>query len=203
MYSWPSKGKLSRRAYRYDETNIDWTVPHLRLFLLELAQHSGAEHINLVAHSMGNKILGNAIAGLAEKVKEMQKPTFNHAVLTAPDIDADVFRNELVPAFKKMSARVTLYASSADKALQFSKRMHGHYRRAGDSNPEIVVSDGMDSVDVSNVDTYFFSVGHCYFGDNRTIISDLFLLFRDGSPPDLRNLLPQPVGSPRWWLFRP
>lgn len=65
------------------------------------------------------------------------------------------------------------------------------------------MADGIDSVDVSQIDTYFFSVGHSYFGDNRTIISDLFLLFRDDSPPAQRNLLPQPSTAPKWWVFRP
>jgi len=204
FYSWPSQGGISVNGYRYDETNVDWTVPHLKAFLLEVAQNSGAKHINLVAHSMGNKILGNAIAQIAAEMQERpQPPTFNQVVLTAPDIDADVFKDTLVPAIKKISERVTLYASSSDDALKFSKRMHGQYRRAGDNTPDILVSTQIDSIDVSAVDTYFFSLGHSYFGDNRSVISDLFLLFRDGSPPDKRNLIPRPHGSLQSWLFRP
>jgi len=203
MYSWPSQGRISLGGYRYDETNIDWTIPHLRSFLLDLAGRSGADHINLIAHSMGNRILANAIVRLSAQVQQLGKPTFNHMVLTAPDIDAQVFKDDLIPEMKKVSKRVTLYASSEDKALAFSKRIHGDYPRAGDTRPEIVVADGIDSVDVSQIDTYFFSVGHSYFGDNRTIISDLFLLFRDDSPPAQRNLLPQPSTAPKWWVFRP
>jgi esterase/lipase superfamily enzyme len=203
MYAWPSRGKLSLKAYRHDETNVDWTVFHLRQFLLELANQSGAEQINLVAHSMGNKVLTQAIAKLAAELKQPPQVMFNHVVLTAPDIDAGVFARDLVPAVSPMATRLTLYASSADKALIFSKRIHGKYPRAGDSRPEIVVATGMDSIDVSAVDTYFFSVGHAYYGDNRTIITDLYTLFEHGAPPDRRNLLPQPTASPRSWLFRP
>ena len=203
MYSWPSRGSLSIADYLADETNIDWTVPHLRSFLLDIARRSGAERINLVAHSMGNKILGEAVARIASELGQTTSKPFNNVVLTAPDVDADVFRDSLVPAFCRAANKVTLYASSRDKALAYSKSIHGGYRRAGDSLPEIIVSDGMDSIDVSAVDTYFFSVGHSYFGDNRSIISDLIILIRDSLPPASRHLVPQPKTGPRWWLFQP
>jgi len=196
-------GSMTPWAYRTDETNIDWTVPHLREFLLQIAQQSGAEHINLIAHSMGNRILTNAIEAMIADLKDQTKPTFGQVILTAPDIDAEVFRDALVPSISKISDRLTLYASSNDKALQLSRALHGNYPRAGDSGPNIVVCAGLDSVDASPVDTYFLSTGHSYFGDNRSIISDLYLLMRDGSAPDRRNLLPEMEGKMPYWLFRP
>ena len=52
-YSWPSQGSLL--GYTIDENNAAWTTSHLRAFLEELAETSGADSINLVAHSMGNR----------------------------------------------------------------------------------------------------------------------------------------------------
>src|SRR5207248_3296695 len=139
MYSWPSRGSISRWNYDADENNVRWTAPHLRKFLLQVAETSGAERINLVAHSMGNEILGDAITGIAADVGQTTAKPFSNIVLTAPDVDADVFRDTLVPAFCRVGNRVTLYASSQDKALAYSKSIHGGYRRAGDSFPEILV----------------------------------------------------------------
>jgi esterase/lipase superfamily enzyme len=202
MYSWPSKGVISQRAYRYDETNVELTIPHVGSFLQEVAMNSGAEHIDLIAHSMGNKVLANAIAGLPPP--ESDKVTFNNVVLTAPDIDLEVLRDNLVPKLKKYSTRLTLYASSNDRALAFSRSMHGGLRRAGDSEPDILVADGLDSVDVSAIDTYFFSARHSYFGDNRTVIQDLFLLLDKGSAPADRNLQAKPDAQhPTFWIFPP
>src|SRR5216110_2232101 len=35
LYSWPSKGSLSE--YMADETSVEWTAPHLKKFLEEIA----------------------------------------------------------------------------------------------------------------------------------------------------------------------
>ena len=52
-YSWPSQATLT--GYPIDANNADWTVPHLKDFLLELATETGADSINVIAHSMGNR----------------------------------------------------------------------------------------------------------------------------------------------------
>ena len=53
LYSWPSKGSLF--SYAADEATIDWTVPHLKEFLEEIAFKSGAEVLHIIAQSMGNR----------------------------------------------------------------------------------------------------------------------------------------------------
>ena len=114
VYSWPSQEGLL--AYTVDETNVVWTVPHLKEFLLGVARQSGAKSVHLVAHSMGNRALTSALRELALELKA-DCPRFHEVVLTAPDIDADVFRRDLAPAIVGVADRVTLYASSNDEAL--------------------------------------------------------------------------------------
>jgi hypothetical protein len=70
---------------------------------------------------------------------------FNELVLLTPDIDADIFLH-LIPEVRQMVERVTRYASSRDKALAWSKTMHG-YPRAGDTNPVKVVAPGVDTIE--------------------------------------------------------
>ncbi len=53
FFSWPSQGGLLQ--YTVDETNVAWAVPHLKQFLLDVVQESGAKSISLVAHSMGSR----------------------------------------------------------------------------------------------------------------------------------------------------
>ena len=105
VYSWPSQEGLL--SYTVDETNVAWTVPHLKDFLLGVAQQSGAKSVHLIAHSMGNRALTSALRELAME-RKADCPRFHEVVLTAPDIDADVFRRDLAPAIVGTADRVTL-----------------------------------------------------------------------------------------------
>lgn len=200
-YTWPSRSSLSEAGYHADETNAEWTAPHLERFLTEVASRSGARKIHLIAHSMGNRPLTAALRGMAARMQPGSKPLFEHIVLTAPDIDMETFQ-QLALQFSKPGRRTTLYASSNDKALQFSRDIHGGYPRAGDSGPDVVVLRGIDTVEVSGVDTSL--IGHSYYGDNRSVLSDLFGLIRDGKAPERRfGLKPRSKRGLRYWTFQP
>lgn len=197
LYSWPSQGRLS--DYPVDETNVEWTVPHLKDFLGQLTAKSGAQTINLIAHSMGNRALTRALEKLALTEGGAGKPRFNEVVLTAPDIDAEVFAS-LAQEISKTARRVTMYGSSKDEALTASKKFHG-YRRAGDTEV-ITVVPGVDTIDASTIDTSL--IGHSYYGDNSSVIADLKSLLLHGRPPEGRSFLkPSENSGRRYWIFRP
>lgn len=196
FYSWPSQGKLL--DYTVDETNVVWTVPHLKEFLVNIAQRSGARSVHLIAHSMGNRALTSALQTLSYEMKGTP-PLFREVILTAPDIDADVFRRDIAPAIVQTAHRVTLYASSNDEALVMSKKVHG-YPRAGDSGSGLVILPGIDTIDVSSVDTSL--LGHSYYGSNGTVLADLLDLLHDSKPPLQRRWLrPIQLGSLLYWAF--
>ncbi len=196
FYSWPSQGGLLQ--YAVDETNVVWTVPHLKQFLVDVADRSGAKSVHLIAHSMGNRALTSALRGLSQELGD-RGPLFQEVVLTAPDIDADVFRRDIAPAIINTARRVTLYASSNDEALAASKQVHG-YPRAGESGDNVVVVPGIDTIDVSAVDTSL--LGHSYYGSNDTVLSDLVELLNEARPPDQRTWLQSmPLGPLKYWVF--
>lgn len=198
FYSWPSQGGLLQ--YTVDETNVAWTAPHLLRFLTDVAEQSGAERIHLVAHSMGNRALTSALRDLS-LLQKSSKPLFNEVILTAPDIDADVFMNDIAPAIVKTAKRVTLYASSNDEALIMSKKVHG-YPRAGDSGNQLIVIPGVDTVDVSAIDTSL--LGHNYYGDSSSVLADIFELLHASKPADQRQWLhSRRLGLLKYWEFLP
>lgn len=197
FYSWPSQGGLFQ--YTIDETNVVWTVPHLKQFLKDIAERSGARSVHLIAHSMGNRALTSALRELAPEL-DPASPPFHEVVLTAPDIDADVFRRDIAPAIVGTARRVTLYASSNDEALVLSKQVHG-YARAGDSGDGLVVIKGIETVDVSAVDTSL--LGHNYYGDNATVISDMIDLVRNSKSARERSWLETAhLDDLLYWVFR-
>lgn len=183
-YSWPSQGSLV--GYTIDENNVEWTVTHLKEFLLELANESGAESINVVAHSMGNRAMTAALQQLQWQRPAESSPLFDRVVLAAPDVDADRFRRDFAPALLDIANQVTLYASSDDQALQASMQVHG-YPRAGDGGANIIVVPGVETIDVSGIDLSL--LGHSYYGDNESMLRELYEVIRARLPAAQRNHL--------------
>jgi esterase/lipase superfamily enzyme len=198
LYSWPSKGDLD--GYSADEGTIIWTTPHLKAFLRQVALQSNARTVHLIAHSMGNRALTQALADLAASPGGTAQPQlhFREVILAAPDVDRDVFE-QLADAISKTADRVTLYASSHDEALAASKRLH-EGPRAGEAGQGLLVMKGIDTIDVSTVDTSF--LGHSYFGDNTSVISDIQRLLKEGFPPGQRACLSEAFSSNlAYWIF--
>lgn len=183
FYSWPSQGTTF--GYPKDETNVQWTQPHLKQFILDFAQKSTAENIFLVAHSMGNRALTAVLPELVREHPEI-KPKIKEIILAAPDIDAEIFVRDIAPAMARAGAVVTLYSSSKDWALEASKQFHG-YRRAGDSVGGVTIADGVDTIDSSDVDTGL--IGHAYYGESKSIIADLYEIFHERKRPAERSNL--------------
>jgi esterase/lipase superfamily enzyme len=196
-YSWPSCGELAH--YTEDEANVSWTVVQLERFLLEVVQKTQAKSVHLVAHSMGNRALIQALERIS--LHEPPSAVFGQVVLAAPDVDADEFRNRYAPSLRRVAAHVTLYASSSDRALQASTRVHG-YTRAGLSGEHRVVCPEVDTIDVSPIDTSL--IGHSYYGDNPLMIRDLEAVVAFSLPAENREWLRRmsEIASFAYWTFR-
>lgn len=200
FYSWPSQGELSPFAYNRDAVSSERTVPRLQFFLREVAKRTGAKRIHLIAHSMGNKAMVNALVRVASEMTAADKPLFNQIVLTAPDIDREVFL-DLAQRMRKTGSQVTLYASKNDKALQASKLYSG-FPRAGDATGAPIVAPGIFTIDASAVTTDYFGLNHDFFADKKSVLSDVTALLRTGSTPDSRRLKKKKAadGSAYWVL---
>jgi esterase/lipase superfamily enzyme len=195
LYSWPSKASL--QGYMADEASAQWTVPHLEEFLELVASESGAKTVHLIAHSMGNRPLTTALGRFTQRD---DGPRFSQIALVAPDIDADIFKRDIAPHIPRAGERVTLYASANDQALKASRHVHDT-PRAGEAGDRLVVVPGVDTIDVSLLDTSL--LGHSYYGENLSVISDLFHLLKSGFAPGQRfGLDSVPAGALRYWRFR-
>lgn len=197
FYSWPSQARVM--GYTHDEQNVEWTQPHLQNFLQDVVARSEAQNVYLVAHSMGNRVLTRAFAqlvtdkpDLAARVKEL--------ILTAPDIDADVFKTQIAPKLVQLGTPVTLYASAGDEALKVSREIHGA-PRAGDAGSGIIILAGMETIDASLVDTSM--VGHSYYAENKSVIADIFYVLKERRRAQDRFGLKEIVTPQgRYWTFK-
>jgi len=198
LFSWPSQGSMT--GYTVDETNAEWAQADFARLMGELLDYIPVRNIYLVGHSMGNRIIGRAMASLASDRLESDMLLFREIIMIAPDIDAEVFRIDMAPRLARTGIHITLYASSDDRALLASKAFHG-YSRAGESGPGLVVVDGVETVDASGVTGGL--LGHSYFAEDRRIMEDIFALLQTGQRANQRFGL-EAVDTPqgRYWTLR-
>ena len=182
FFSWPSRAEFIK--YPIDEQSAEWAIPDMKLVLAQIAGLAPNTPVYVIAHSMGNRVLARGMKELLDEDLSKRR-VFRQVVLAAPDIDADVFKREIAPSILGKVANVTLYASSNDKALEASRVLHGGVRRLGETGPGLTLLPGLDTVDASNVSTGF--LGHSYYGDNTSVMSDLFYLIRKSMKPQERE----------------
>jgi esterase/lipase superfamily enzyme len=178
MFSWPSQGSLS--AYIADEGVIDVSVIRMAQFLDTIVDQFGAEHIHLIAHSMGNRVMIGALQRylLARAGADHQR-VFGQIVFTAPDVDRDYFI-AAAESLGGIAERLTLYASDSDYALRMSQILHSA-PRAGFAGSTIIRLAGVDTIDMSGVPADL--LGHSYFASNGGAVYDLLHLLWRGDDP--------------------
>ncbi len=197
LYSWPSEGATLR--YSVDENNVRWTVPHFTEFLKLVLTQIGSRVVHVIAHSMGNRCLTEALRTFDPASLGEGSAALGQVIFAAPDIDSETFV-DLAREFRRQTSRFTLYASSTDLALLASKAVNG-YPRAGDAGPGLVIADGIDTVDATLVDTNL--VGHSYIGQNDSILADVFDLLKDGRAPGERfRLAARQRSGKQYWYFK-
>jgi esterase/lipase superfamily enzyme len=178
FFSWPSQGTVA--GYFWDADAVGECVPYLKTFLTLIARKSGAKRIYVLAHSMGNRALSQALVDLNGEWKDASvNALFREIVLAAPDVNVYTFASAYAPQLLKGYPHLTLYANSNDRALALSRRLN-HSPRLGESGDGIFVVKKLDSIDVSALDTNFD--GHGYYGDNHIVLTDLHTLWDQGMP---------------------
>ena len=190
-FSWPSQGNPA--AYTVDKQMAEWTVPHLVQVLMDLKSRTGVGKIHIIAHSMGTWILTQALVAARNQGFDLD---LNNVILAAPDIDADVFKSQILPRVRESTRHLTMYSSSDDAALIVSRAINGN-DRLGLSGDHLTVIEGMDTVDASGIDTSL--LGHSYFGNHEAVVRDLLGLIVRGLEPSGRSLHQGNLGQ---WLFR-
>lgn len=191
FYSWPSRGNV--RSYFSDRNEIGSGSVHIKNFLLDTAERTGAQRIHVIAHSMGADFVGKAIVAMGDRGR-----IFDQIVLAAPDIDAQEFRLNIAPQMQKIANRTTLYCSRNDLALHASYAFNDG-QRLGDSSRGIIVLEGFDTIDASDMETDL--LGHSYYGDCKTMLGDVQLLIDKNLSPIDRKLSSQISEKLNYWTF--
>lgn len=203
MYSWPSNGGLLSYVADYDAA-LDATEAFNHFLDLVNLEKSGVRRVHVIAHSMGNWLVANALRErwLRQGTSALARKPIEQLVLAAPDVWADRFRERFLATLPKLAAQVTLYVSDGDRALQTSKTLRDDRPRVGlreglrALHLDAVHPEGFDAVDATGLPSDFLD--HSYYASNQSMISDIYCVLL-GSPANRRQLIEQ---AGPWWQFK-
>ncbi|MEL6757351.1 MAG: alpha/beta hydrolase, partial [Pseudomonadota bacterium] len=189
LYSWPSAGALSLEDYRGDRDRSLGAAPYLEEFLDLLTEDLDVERINIIAHSMGNRVLTQALEDYARDYldRHNRDDLEFRILLVAADVERDIF-DAANGVFDNLDANVTIYTSDTDRALHVSTIVNEEGRkRLGDTDknrPYIRQSQNYQTIDATAVATELFGIGHNYYSDNPTILWDMMCTIGETRPQD-------------------
>ena len=177
-FSWGSEGQFDR--YAADIERSGYSLPLLIRFLESLQQTK--TQTNIIAHSMGNRVVLSALGELAYTCSA-HGPIVGELILAAPDVNAEANNDDFDRLLTKAlpcAHRVTIYASRDDMALMMSQSIHGGIPRAGlDPANDMTYATGRDNVDIVDAtDAPGDPVGHGYFVSSYEMLDDIMLTLR-------------------------
>ena len=202
LFSWPSAGGVLN--YIYDLNSAMGARVWFQKLIQLLRADAGVETIHIIAHSMGNFIVLDALSELA---KAGSLPGLSEVVMAAPDVDVDVYKS-LATSIRPKVRGMTLYASANDKALVASRKA-ARKPRAGDLvGGRPVLLSNIESIDVSAIGDEMFGLNHNVFASNRSLVDDIGRLVLSGArPPNQRSpqirCVPEGNDPPDYWRYVP
>ncbi len=199
FFSWPSKGDLV--PYSADESSVELAEQHFVSFIELLASVHELEEINVLAHSMGNRLLLRTVEQLlqAKKAGTLKVP-IGQIILAAADITAGLFKQTAAVYTELAARRVTNYTYKADKALMASRALHDQ-DRVGLELP-VFVCPGVETVSASALDLDM--LGHGYIASAAPLLYDLSQVIHENKAPLNRTRLepvPPPPGITAYWVL--
>jgi esterase/lipase superfamily enzyme/Tfp pilus assembly protein PilF len=199
LFTWASRGRVA--DYIYDRESAYLAREAFIALLEKLKRDYGIEQVNVLAHSMGNLIAVDALANYARTSNPVK---IAHLVMAAPDVDRNQFL-ALVPVARAIVGGMTIYASSADRALVASRKLAGGVPRAGDVPADgPIILPNVETIDVTAMGEDIFGLNHSVFAASRDVMEDISALLRLNLPPprliQIRPV-PDPPAATRYWRY--
>jgi esterase/lipase superfamily enzyme len=200
LFSWPSAGGVLN--YLYDFNSALGARQSFGKLIQMLRAEAKIETLHIIAHSMGNLVVLDALNTLANAGA---LPKLSEIVMAAPDVDIDLYKT-LAANIRPWARGMTLYASANDRALVVSRGAAGKPRAGDVCNGCPILLPNIESIDVSAIGNEMFGLNHNVFADNRSLIDDIGRLVLSGvRPPDQRSpqirCVPEGIVPPNYWRY--
>ena len=169
FFSWPSAGTTG--GYPHDEEAAQLSLNAFNLLLDRVASFNASD-VFIIAHSMGNRVVTQAIAQRLAQGRGVP-PNLKGLLLAAPDVNASIFREQIAPGIGALAGTSkTIYASNNDAALRASSYLHD-FPRVGLTRPTVQLFNGWETVDASEAAPVRRAWGHSYVMDSPRVIRDM------------------------------
>ena len=134
LFTWPSRGSVF--AYNYDRESTNYSRDALEETLQALAAEKSVEDVSVLAHSMGSFLVLESLRQMAIRNGRIA-PKIRNVILASPDVDVDVFKQQLGEMGPQNERpRFTIFTSTDDRALKVSSRIAGRVPRLGAIDPK-------------------------------------------------------------------
>lgn len=212
-FCWPSQGKADLESYKKDRIAAEKSAPAIadslrKLFAFLAALKANLPVLHIVAHSLGNYVLRNAVQLIP--LRERNKTLFESAFLMAAAENNDSLSKakELGPLIT-LAKKVAVYKNGNDKVLKLSEVID-MYDRLGIWGPRDLrkLPRTVTSVDCSDVgstqdDNGKTHQGHQYYRLSPWVLKDVIQVLAGIDPGHIEGRLPaipDDEDGHAWWI---
>lgn len=201
VFSWPADGTMISLLSYYDDRDdakmLGIALSRLFLKALDYFRDIGPKkfcwrQIHLVAHSMGNYVLRQAIQAVIKERGGASLPrVFENIFMMAADEDNDTFElDHKLCRLPEMGAAVHVYYSATDEALTISDVTKGNPDRLGSTGPRTLTSlpHKITLIDCREVDaTSLTDANHQYYRKRPEVYEDVRAVLSGQLPDQIGN----------------
>lgn len=157
-------GRAIKKFMEWQINNVEDKTPCLK-------------YINILAHSMGNRVLRSAISKFTKYENGGCTPLmFRNIFMVAADVNNDTFNSIEGKSISYACKNLAIYYAGDDQALRGSKVINastnGIKRRLGHSGPTENNLPNITSIDCDSVNSKYDILGHTYFIDLKGWYND-------------------------------
>jgi esterase/lipase superfamily enzyme len=189
LFSWPSRGDLV--GYWTDIGSADRSVAYFEDFVRRIVARAKVEKVHFIAHSMGNRVMLQALRDLADGDLG---PLIGEVIDAAPDVSPKMFR-EAIAKLRGRGKPITLYASSGDVALRTSSLLRLEARAGYIFGGRPLIVPGVDTIDISSA-ADALGLNHDTYAASPVLMADIRRLIETGAhPPTKRTASMQAISG--------
>lgn len=202
-YAWPSTPRS--RAYFGDADTAAGMARNLRELIRFIETETDAEQVHVIGYSAGTRLVTRVIEQMAliNRNPPAGGPPYGaklgDVILVGSDVDREVFGAMLADGLLDVARRITVYVSSIDKALNFSRLLTGHVRvgtmlARDELTPHLrryfaAREDRLSRINVSHAANSTSGNGHAYFRSSPWVSSDILMTLAYRMTPAERGLV--------------
>ncbi len=203
LVSWPSDGEMVPfMSYYSDRNDARASGPSMARAFIKLADYLERlrkaniawceQRLHLMAHSMGNYALRNAVQGIRGELGDEPPRLFDHVFMFAADEDDDAFEHDhklrLLP---RLARAVHVYFNPRDLALVISDTTKRNPDRLGSDGPRLTDDlprkiNLINCRDVAKIDKRD-TRGHDYHRFVRPVINDINQVLKGVLPENVKG----------------